>query len=93
MIGYMTTELDELLALHNRVLAHCWQSLGKLERAEMLNAHVRSLDSAGRHLRRILASQAATLEPETRREVVRTLARMDCFLRAVSTADARQLAS
>lgn len=83
MIGFMTTELQELLALHNRVLAHCWQSLGRIERAETLFAHVRSLESAERQLQRILRDHAASLAPEIRREVVRTLARVDCFVRSV----------
>lgn len=93
MIGFMTTELEELLALHNRVLIHCWQSLGRLDRAERLNAHVHSLESAARHLQRILESHAENLKPEVRREVMRTLARVNCFLRAVPTAGPRQLAS
>lgn len=83
MIGCMTTELEELLALHNRVLSHCWQSLGRIERAETMFTHVRSLASAERQLQRILRDHAGKLSPEVRREVVRTLARVDCFLRSV----------
>jgi hypothetical protein len=82
MIGGMASELEELLALHNRILQQCWQAHGRLDQAAQLQAHVRGLEAAGHQLRRIFLNHADTLEPEVRREAVRTLARLECFLEA-----------
>lgn len=87
MIGLMATELEELLVLHNRILQQCWQAYGRLDRAAQLQAHVRSLEAAGFQLRRVFNGHADDLAPEVRREAVRTLARLDCFLAACRTLD------
>ncbi len=81
MIGFMTNEIDELLALHNRVLRQCWDTYRHIENPTDLQGHARALKAAGRQLQHVFQHYAENLPAESRREAVRTMARMDCFLK------------
>jgi hypothetical protein len=81
MIGCMATEIDELLALHNRVLRQCWDTYRHIENPADLQAHSRALQAAGLQLQQLFQRYADKMPAESRREAVRTMARMECFLK------------
>ena len=81
MIGFMTSEIDELLALHNRVLRQCWETYRHIENPAELQGHARALQAAGLQLQHLFQRYADKMPADSRREAVRTMARMECFLK------------
>ncbi len=81
----MGDEVEQLLALHNRVLQQCWTIRRRVGTVEALQAHAAALRAAGRRLQQLLDMHAEALPAKLRQESMRAVARTWSIAEAMQT--------